>query len=184
MTNGYVRHSLDHLRFAVYDRPLDTGLFNILRQSVIVRDRYSAGLWVIGSSHVMNVVTRSGSVAEVLTSSQPALPVDGMVELIDTFEGQQQARVQIGACAYTVQTELRSCSEKQFESEEAEALSRPAIQQTMHRFPENAGLVTPPLTVLNVLNAGAGRLEVETFHSYAEELAVVWTHTEVAIADE
>ena len=54
----------------------------------------------------------------------------------------------------------------------------------MYRFPVSEGLVSAPLTVVDVVRADDDVIEIKTCHSYAEDLAFVFTQTTVTVESE
>ena len=82
----YVNQDIANLRFGVYSRILEPDLFRIFRKRVIKRERYCAHLWIIGSSHVLNLQTDGACLGEVLTCAETSLPSDARIDLIEDFE--------------------------------------------------------------------------------------------------
>lgn len=185
MATAYVPQTLTNLRLAVYGRPLVEAGFSILERRTIERSTYLAEIWVIGSSHALSIRTADGQkgFGEVLTSSAKPPPGEGRLDLIADFSAPHTCRHSTDRIAYQVDIELTHCSMDEFLSEEARALAVTDTLRLAYRFPQNGELVSQPLTTVDVLRAEDGLLEVQTFHSYAEDLAVVRTHSTVAVHD-
>ncbi len=79
---SYIPQRVDELLFGVYRRKLAPTLFHILERRTIRMQTYRADLWIIGSSHVLNVETAHGCLGEVLTGSSKRLPEEADAHLI------------------------------------------------------------------------------------------------------
>ncbi len=64
-----------------------------------------------------------------------------------------------------------------FIGEQERILKQRASGRMVYRFPRPASLLTEPVTILDIVRADEGSLEIRTLHSYVEELAMVWTHS-------
>ena len=179
MATAYVAQTLTNLRLAVYGRPLVEADFSIFERGTIERPAYLAELWVIGSSHALSIRTADGQMGfgEVLSSRAAPPSGEGRLDLITDFSAPHTCRHSTERIAYQVDVELIRCSMDEFLSEEATALAETDTLRLVYRFPENGELVSSPLTTVDVSRAEDGLLEVQTFHSYAEDLAVVRTHS-------
>ena len=184
---AYVRQCLTHLRFGLFNRTLDAGLFRIFRQQSVERAAYRAELWVIGTSHVMNVqltAARSSpesALAEVLTGADRPLPSDGRVEVVKAFENCTCLHHRIGELSYTARIDSCTCTKETFRQREASLRREESPCRLIYQFPQGEELPAAPITVIDVLRADEDGLEIQTFHTYPEGLTIVMTHSTVEV---
>ena len=174
---NYVNQDIANLRFGVYSRVLEPDLFRIFRRRVIERERYRAHLWIIGSSHVLNLQTEQACLGEVLTSSDTSLPSDARINLIEDFEDSHCEHNILGEISYKAKFALRRYSEEEFLQEQSLLFAQEVPCRLAYRFPQREGLVAAPVTVIDVVRAEEDILEIRTLHSYVENLTMVLTHS-------
>ena len=110
---AYVRQRVADLRFAIYGRPLDADAFTILRQRSIARPRYTAELWIIGSSHALSVRAGDHVVAEVLTGAAAPLPRAGRLDFWERLGIMLAASRMVGPLHHDVQLHRKVCSSEE-----------------------------------------------------------------------
>jgi len=179
----YVRQGLAHLRLGLYNRTLEPDLFHIFRQCSVERAGYRAELWIIGASHVMNVQLPAPgmALAEVLTGTEDSLPSEGRIEIIEKVGNRCGLHHAADRLNYTARLDSFAYPKEDFRQREADLLAAQTSNRLSYRFPAEEGLLTAPVTVLDVLRADENALEVQTFHTYPEELTIVITHSVVEV---
>ena len=180
----YVRQSLAHLRFGLYNRTLEPGRFRIFRQQCVERAAYRAELWIIGASHALNfslLGSEGPAFSEILTSTPGALPGEGRIEQVREFSESCDLHHAAGPLRYRVRIDSLTDTEETFRSQEACQGAKETPDRLIYHFPPEEGLRAPPITLIDILQADENALEIQTFHTYPEEEAVVRTHSVVEV---
>ena len=181
MERAYVGQDIANLRFGLYNRCLEPGLFRIFETRTIERVTYRADFWIIGSSHVVNVATEQACIAEVISGDDNALPSRGRIELIRNFEGQRRDFCVADKLTYRTELELVNYAKEDFFLNEPALHNEDRLFRLHHRFPTREDMAETPVTVIDVLKADENGVEVKTFHSYVEAPAVVVTHSIIQV---
>jgi len=181
LEGAYVGQDIANLRFGLYNRCLEPGLFRIFKERTIERVTYRADFWIIGSSHVVNVTTEHASVAEVISGDDNALPSNGRIELIRSFKDQRCDFHVADELTYRAELELVNYAEDDLSFNEPTLHNEDILFRLQHRFPTREDLAETPVTVIDVLKADECGIEVKTFHSYVEVSAVVVTHSIIQV---
>ena len=179
----YVRQEIRHLRFGVFHRTLEPHRFHILQTRSIRKRRYWADLWIIGSSHVLNVRTGRAALAEALTCSAGLLPQDSRLDIADADRHGPFEHHIGGEIHYKATLDVVHHSEREFLREHARALNHRSPRRMVYQFPTTDELIRPPVTLIEIVHAEEGFLEIHTFHSYVQDLAIVWTRSEINVGD-
>jgi hypothetical protein len=184
---AYVRQNLANLRFGLYNRTLDPGWFRIFRQRSMERAGYQAEFWVIGTSHVMNVWLTAAerspgtALAEVLTAAGGSLPAEGRIALIEEWRHRGSLQQVTGRLRYSAQLDSLTYPEEAFRERVSCLLPESGPHRLTYHFPREEGLIAAPTTLIDVLRADEDALEIQTFHTYPEELTIVVTHSVVEV---
>ena len=182
MQRDYVGQDIANLRFGLYERSLEPDLFRIFEQRSIEHVSYRADFWIIGSSHVLNVETERGGMAEVISGDSRALPTDGRIKLVHAF-GEHCYDVQVAdVFNYRVELQLLEVPDKDFLLNEPTPANQGILFRMRHCFPTREDMAVTPITVIDVLKADDAGLELKTFHSYVEAPAVVVTRSTIEVA--
>ena len=182
MQSVYVGQDIANLRFGLYERRLEPNLFRIFEQRSIEQVSYRADFWIIGSSHVVNVETEQGSMAEVISGGSNVLPSDGRVKLIRAFGDHCYHFRVADAFNYRVELHLLDAPGEDFLLNEPTPPNQSILCRLRHCFPTREDLAETPITVIDVLKADETGLELKTFHSYVEVPAVVVTQSTIEVA--
>jgi len=142
---------------------------------------YTAELWIIGSSHVLNLRAGGTGLAEVLTAAEDPLPSEGRLDLLEGLGDARPIRAEAGPFTYASELAQEQCSPDEFLRKESEFLADQCGERLAYRFPASDGLVAAPLTVVDVVTAQEDHFEIKTLHSYAEELTFVFTRSVVKL---
>lgn len=181
MQHVYIGQDIANLRFGLYERRLERNLFRIFEQRSIEQASYRVDFWIIGSSHVVNVETERASMAEVISGSSNALPLDGRLKLLRAFDNSCHSIRIADEFNYRVELQLLNDPGQEFLLEEPTPPDQSILFRLRHRFPTREDLAETPITVIDVLNADETRIELNTFHSYVEAPAVVVTRSTIEI---
>lgn len=181
MQRDYVAQDIANLRFGLYERRLEPNLFRIFEQRSIEQASYRADFWIIGSSHVLNVETDRGGMAEVISGDSRALPTDGRIKLVRAV-GEHCYHVQVAdEFSYRVDLQLLKVPDNDFLLNEPTPANQGILFRMRHCFPTQEDMAESPITVIDVLKADDSGLELKTFHSYVEAPAVVVTRSTIEV---
>lgn len=172
----YVAQSVSELQFSVVRRRLSPVRFQILKSHIVEQDSYRAELWIIGSSHALNLQTSHGWLAEVLTCGQTTAPSEeslcrkqGAANWAWEHHGQD--------IFYKVGMTTASFTEHAFLREQTRVLKQLSPTRLLFHFPRADSLIASPITLIDVTRSTPDCLEIQTLHSYVEALTMVWTHS-------
>jgi hypothetical protein len=175
------RQSVAALRFCLYRRPIHPEFFRIYDAADVKMGSYEATIWIVGSSHVLTVLTEDQCLVELAATRNDPLPTTGLVRRF-ACRGEKTHTVkwQLGV-SYTMSFQVERFTPTLYDRCQKDILRFGRKRGLLHVFDE---LATPaglaPFTCIDY-QPRKRELLVQTWHAFPEEAAMVKTQTLVEV---
>ena len=175
MAVEYTSRKATEQTFTLYARGLHPELFNIYVERAIFRDVYAADFWIIGSSHAVSFRAGDRVLTEIVASRHLDLPVQHKIGSFSFEHNPQKAFRYDDGIAYDAHFDYRRYTEDAFRAKLREIKHAVVANGVYHVFDEDETYELPTVTAVG-FTPQARSLNVRTFHTFPEELAVIETH--------
>ena len=176
MSAEYVLRKASEQAFALYARSLHPELFTIYVEREIFRDAYAATFWIIGSSHVVTFIAGGRVLTEVLAEEKQELPVQMRIASFRFGRNPQKHFRYDDGIAYEARFDYRTLDRGRFLDKVREIRHSLLPNGVIQTFDPEGEHELPTLTAVSFVPQERS-LNVRTFHTFPEELAVIETHS-------
>jgi hypothetical protein len=172
----YVSRKASEQAFMLYARSLHPELFNIYVEREIFRDAYSASFWIIGSSHAVSFRAGERILTEIVADSRLDLPVQFRISGFHFGRNPQKRFRYDDGIAYDAYFDHRRHDREGFLAKLHEIKHAVLANGVYHVFDPEGNHDLPTVTAVGFVPQERS-LNVRTFHTFPEELAVIETHS-------
>ena len=176
MTVEYVSRKASEQAFTLYARSLHPELFNIYVEREIFRDAYSALFWIIGSSHAVTFRAGGRILTEIVADSRLDVPVQYKLGAFRFSQNPQKRLRYDDGIAYDAHFDHRSYDREGFLAKLHEMKHAVIANGVYHVFDPEGDHDLPTVTAVSFVPQQTS-LNVRTFHTFPEEMAVIETHS-------
>jgi len=162
--------------FSLYVRSLHPELFTIYDEREVFRDGYSASFWIIGSSHVITFRAGKRTLTEVLAEERQELPVQFRLHRFRFGVNPQKAFRYDDGVAYDARFDVHVCGPDEFLARVRDIRRAMLPDGVLRVFDGRSANGLPLMTAVGFVPRQQS-LNVRTFHTFPEDLAIVETHS-------
>ncbi len=168
---SYVDQRMGDLRFALYRSALPRRMFRVFAEYKAESERYSAEMWIVGSSHVCRFWTDSAALTETLTCS-PVLGAEAgpVAEASDLSCVSVEKR--IGALRYRIEIAAERSPLR------LEPSAEPLLE---YAYPAGQECDAQAVTRIETARVEPSLFEMRAYHSYPKERAYVKSRTLIIV---
>jgi len=176
MAVEYTSRKASEQTFLLYARGLHPELFDIVVEREVFRDFYVASFWIIGTSHAVTFRAGRRVLTEIVASDDLELPVQHKIGGFHfTHNPQKRFRYDDGL-TYDARFDYRRFNEEGFRKKLMEMKHAVVSNGIYHVFDEDEAYELPTVTAVG-FTPQQRSLNVRTYHTFPEELAVIETHS-------
>lgn len=176
MSVEYTSRKASEQMFTLYARSLHPELFNIHVEREIFRDFYTATFWIIGSSHVVSFGAGDTILTEVVADAGRDLPVQHKISAFSFAHNPQKRFRYDDGVAYDAHFDYERYDREGFLAKLQEIKHAVVANGVYHVFDVEGEHELSTVTAVGFVPR-ARSLNVRTFHTFPEELAVIETHS-------
>jgi len=176
MSVEYVSRKASEQTFTLYARSLHPELFNIYVEREIFRDVYSASFWIIGSSHAVSFRAGERILTEIVADRRIDLPVQYKISTFHFGHNPQKRFRYDDGIAYDAHFDYRSYDRDGFLEKLHDIKHAVLTSGVYHVFDPEANHELPTVTAVGFVPQQRS-LNVRTFHTFPEEMAIIETHS-------
>ena len=168
--------ALESLTFSLFQRPLHPELFQIYAKRQLKTEKYEAGIWITGCTHVISVFSGDVCLSEVVSIPGQMLPQRGLIERFQ-FRGPRSHKCTLSrGLSYMTDFQVEKMSSNLYQQSHAD-LKRFAGNRGMFiNFAEDADNSLQPFCYID-FEARRDELHVHTFSAFPEQLSIVKTQS-------
>ena len=171
------RQSVAALQFCLYRRPIHPEFFRIYASAEVRCGAYEATLWIVGSSHVLTVLTEDHCLVELAAQRADVLPTTGLVRRFACRGEKTHTISWHNGLTYTMSLQVERLMGSQYGRCHADLVRFGGKRGLFHAFDELAAASgLPPFTYVDY-QPRKRELLVQTYHAFPEESAMVKTQT-------
>ena len=171
------RQSVAALQFCLYRRPIHPEFFKIYESAEVKCGAYEATLWIVGSSHVLTVLTDDHCLVELAAHTTDPLPTTGLVRRFACRGEKTHTISWHNGLTYTMSFQVERLTPTQYGRCHDDLVRFGGKRGLYHGFDELAdGSGRSPFTFIDY-QPRKRELLVQTYHAFPEELAMVKTQT-------
>ena len=168
---AYVDQRMGDLRFALFPSALPRDLFRVFAESKAETERYSAEMWVVGSSHVCRFWAGGAALTETLTcSGVSGVDVPPAAEASELDSVRLERR--IGPLLYRIEIAAERTPLR------LEPSAEPLLE---YAYPAGQEGGAQAVTRIETARVEPSLFELRTCHSYPKERAHVKTRTLITV---
>jgi hypothetical protein len=169
------------LQFCLYRRPIHPEFFKIYASEKVKMGAYEALLWIVGSSHVLTVLTDGHCLVELAADKADELPRTGLVRRFACRGEKTHSINWHRGLNYTMSFQVERFTRSLYARCHRDLVRFSGRRGLCHSFEQMAtpeGLA--PLTYIDY-QPRKWELLVQTYHAFPEDCAMVKTQTLVEI---
>ena len=168
---AYVDQRMGDLRFALFPSALPKNLFRVFAESKTESERYSAEMWIVGSSHVCRFRAGGAALTETLTCTAVlGAEADPVAEASDLSCVSVEKR--IGPLLYRIEIAAERSPLR------LEPSAEPLLE---YAYPSGCASEAQAVTRIEAARMEPSLFEMISYHSYPKERAHVKTRTLIAV---
>ena len=168
---AYVDQRMGDLRFALFPSALPKDLFRVFAESKAESERYSAEMWIVGSSHVCRFWAGGAALTETLTCSD----ISG-VEIPPVAEASELDSVHLERRIGPMRCRIEIAAERS--PLRLEPSAEPLLE---YAYPAGQECNAQAITRIEAARVEPSLFELRTCHSYPKEQAHVKTRTLIMV---
>lgn len=176
MAVEYTSRKADRQAFTLYARNLHPELFDIYVEREIFRDFYAADFWIIGASHVVSFRAGSRVLTEIVADSTRDLPVQRKIGGFRFGHNPQKRFRYDDGITYDARFDYRRYDREGFLAKLHDIKHAVMSNGVYHVFDADRMSELQLVSAVGFVPQSRS-LNVRTFHTFPDELAIIETHS-------